>query len=377
MDDIIFVGLDVHKATVNVAIAEGGRGGEVRQVGVFENRPDVLVKMATRLAKGGRQLSFCYEAGPCGYGLQRLLTRSGHACVVVAPSLIPVKAGDRVKTDRRDALMLAKLDRAGELTPIWIPDAAHEAMRDLVRARATTVRTLTKARQHLQGFLLRHEKIYGGVRAWTLAYRRWLTTVRFDHPAQQIVLQDYIHAVGDAEARRDRLVRQIEELMPNWSMAPVVTALQAMRGVALVVAVTVVAEVGDFHRFANPRQLMAYLGLVPSEHSSGKSVRRGASHQGRERAGAARSDRGRLDLPHAGPRQPQAPRPPRGAASGGTGHCLEGAGSALCPISPSGRCRQAEGGGHYGDRTRDDRFHVGDRPPRPAQHSPDWAVDQI
>lgn len=276
MDDIIFVGLDVHKATVNVAIAEGGRGGEVRQVGVFENRPDVLVKMATRLARGGRQLNFCYEAGPCGYGLHRLLTGSGHACVVVAPSLIPVKAGDRVKTDRRDALMLAKLHRAGELTPIWIPDAAHEAMRDLVRARATAVRTLTKARQHLQGFLLRHEKIYGGVRAWTLAYRRWLTTVRFDHPAQQIVLQDYIHAVGDAEARRDRLVRQIEELMPNWSMAPVVTALQAMRGVALVVAVTVVAEVGDFQRFANPRQLMAYLGLVPSEHSSGKSVRRGA-----------------------------------------------------------------------------------------------------
>ena len=172
--------------------------------------------------------------------------------------------------------MLAKLHRAGELTPIWIPDAAHEAMRDLVRARATAVRTLTKARQHLQGFLLRHEKIYGGVRAWTLAYRRWLTTVRFDHPAQQIVLQDYIHAVGDAEARRDRLVRQIEELMPNWSLARVGTALQAMRGVALVVAVTVVAEVGDFHRFANPRQLMAYLGLVPSEHSSGKSVRRGA-----------------------------------------------------------------------------------------------------
>ena len=165
--------------------------------------------------------------------------------------------------------MLARLHRAGELTPIWIPDAAHEAMRDLVRARATAVRALSKARQHLQGFLLRHDRICHGARAWTLAYRRWLTTVRFDHPAQQIVLQDYIHTVEDAECRRDRLTRQIEELMPTWSMALVAAALQAMRGVALVVAVTVVAEVGDFRRFTNARQLMAYLGLVPSE--AGKS----------------------------------------------------------------------------------------------------------
>ena len=273
MDTITYVGLDVHEATISVALAESGRGGEIRQIGVFENRPEVLAKLAARLAKGGRRLSFCYEAGPCGYGLHRLLSGLGHDCVVVAPSLIPIKAGDRVKTDRRDALMLAKLHRAGELTAIWIPDAAHEAMRDLVRARATAGRVLSKARQHLQGFLLRHERIYRG-RAWTLAYRRWLTTVRFAHPAQQIVLQDYIHAVQDAEARLDRLMRQIEELLPSWSMAPVVTALQAMRGVALVVAATVVAEVGDFRRFANARQLMAYLGLVPSEHSSGGTIRR-------------------------------------------------------------------------------------------------------
>lgn len=274
MNDITYVGLDVHKATICVAVAESGREGEVRQIGVFENRPEVLSKMVSRLGKGGRHLNFCYEAGPCGYGLHRFLTGCGYDCVVVAPSLIPMKTGDRVKTDRRDAMMLAKLHRAGELTAIWIPDVAHEAMRDLVRARATAVRVLSKARQHLQGFLLRHDKIYRGVRAWTMAFRRWLTTVRFDHPAQQIVLQDYIHAVQDAELRRDRLTRQIEELLPNWSMAPVARALQAMRGVALVVAVTVVAEVGDFRRFANARQLMAYLGLVPSEHSSGSSIRR-------------------------------------------------------------------------------------------------------
>ena len=210
----------MHKATVCVAIAESGRGGEVRQVSVFENRPDVLCKMVARLGRDRRRLSFCYEAGPCGYGLHRLLIGLGHDCIVVAPSLIPMKAGDRIKTDRRDALMLAKLHRAGELTPIWIPDAAHEAMRDLVRARATAVRRLSKARQHLQGFLLRHDRIYHGARAWTLAYRRWLTTVRFDHPAQQIVLQDYIHAVEDAETRRDRLTRQIEELMPSLVDGP-------------------------------------------------------------------------------------------------------------------------------------------------------------
>jgi transposase len=175
MEDITYVGLDVHKATVCAAVAEGGRSGGVRQLGIFENRPEVLIKMATRLARGGSRLNFCYEAGPCGYGLHRLLTGRGHDCVVVAPSLIPMKAGDRVKTDRRDAMMLAKLHRAGELTPIWIPDAAHEAMRDLVRARATAVRVLSKARQHLQGFLLRHDRIYRGARAWTLAYRRWLT----------------------------------------------------------------------------------------------------------------------------------------------------------------------------------------------------------
>ena len=150
MNDITYVGLDVHKATVCVAIAESGRGGEVREVGVFENRPDVLHKLVARLGKHRRRLKFCYEAGPCGYGLHRLLSGLGHECVVVAPSLIPMKVGDRVKTDRRDALMLAKLHRAGELTPIWIPDAAHEAMRDLVRARATAVRALSKARQHLE-----------------------------------------------------------------------------------------------------------------------------------------------------------------------------------------------------------------------------------
>ena len=275
MNNTIFVGLDVHKATISVAVAEGVAAARCANWALFRTAPIRSRKLVERLAKGGRRLAFCYEAGPCGYGLYRQLTGLGHDCMVVAPSLIPMKAGDRVKTDRRDAVMLAKLHRAGELTAVWVPDAAHEAMRDLIRARATAVRVLGKARQHLQGFLLRHGRVYAGKKGWTLAYRRWLTTVRFDHPAQQIVLQDYIHAVTDAEARVERLTRQIEDLAPDWSMAPVVEALQAMRGVALIVAVTMVAEVGDFSRFDNPRQLMAYLGLVPSEHSSGATVRRG------------------------------------------------------------------------------------------------------
>lgn len=229
MNDIIFVGLDVHKATVAVAVAEGTRGGEVRQLGAIPNRADQIAKLVEKLGKNGRRLNFCYEAGPCGYGLHRQLTALGHDCMVVAPSLIPVKAGDRVKSDRRDAVMLAKLHRAGELTAVWVPDGAHEAMRDLIRARATAVRVLGKACQHLQGFLLRHGRVYAGKKGWTLAYRRWLTTVRFDHPAQQIVLQDYIHAVTDAEARVERLTCQIKDLVPQWSMAPVVEALQAMR----------------------------------------------------------------------------------------------------------------------------------------------------
>jgi len=275
MQDNTFIGLDVHKATISVAVARGERGGEVRHWGTVPHRPDHVRKLVEKLAAGGGRLHVCYEAGPCGYGLHRQVVEMGHDCIVVAPSLIPVKAGDRVKTDRRDAVMLAKLHRAGELTAVWVPDAAHEAMRDLVRARATAVRVLGKARQHLQGFLLRHGRTYPGKKGWTVAYRRWLTTVRFQHPAQQIVFQDYVDAVADAEGRVERLTGQIADLLPNWSLAPVVEAVQAMRGVAFIVAVTVVAEVGDFHRFETPRQLMAYLGLTPSEHSSGSTIRRG------------------------------------------------------------------------------------------------------
>ncbi len=273
-ESIIFVGLDVHKETISVALADGGVRGEVREYGRIANTAAALRRLVGKIGGEGVDLRFCYEAGPCGYGIQRWLTQAGHECIVVAPSLIPRRAGESIKTDRRDANSLAKLHRAGELTAVWVPDEAHEAMRDLVRARLAAVHSLRRARQQLSGFLLRHGHHYHRP-AWTLMHRRWLAGVRFAQPAHHVVLEDYIEAVDAAMARRDRLTAQIEALLPYWSLAPVVMALQAMRGMALVNAATVIAELGDLTRFSNPRQLMAYLGLVPSERSSGGAVKRG------------------------------------------------------------------------------------------------------
>src|ERR1700747_462294 len=274
-DRITYVGLDVHKDSIVVAVAVGGLRGEVREYGRIANAPTALDRLLRKLGGDGMTLRFCYEAGPCGYGIQTPLSAHGHRCVVVAPSLIPKQAGDRVKTDRRDAASLARLHRAGELTAVWVPDARHEAMRDLVRARLDAVHALRRARQQLSGFLLRQSCHYGRP-AWTKLHRRWLAGLRFEQAAHHIVLEDYIAAVEAAEARRDRLTAQIEAMLPDWTLAPVVAGLQTMRGMALVNAATVIAELGDLSRFANPRQLMAYLGLVPSERSSGTSVRRGA-----------------------------------------------------------------------------------------------------
>jgi transposase len=271
-DRITYVGLDVHKESIVVAVASGGLRGEVREYGRIANTAAALDRLLRKL--GGMALRFCYEAGPCGYGIQRRLSAQGHECVVVAPSLIPKRAGDRVKTDRRDAASLAKLHRAGELTAVWVPDARHEAMRDLVRARLDAVHSLRRARQQLSGFLLRQGCHYGRP-AWTKLHRRWLAGLKFDQAVHHVVLEDYIAAVEVAQIRRDRLTAQIETMLPDWTLAPVVTALQTMRGMALVNAATLIAELGDLSRFTNPRQLMAYLGLVPSEHSSGASVKRG------------------------------------------------------------------------------------------------------
>jgi len=273
-DRITYVGLDVHKDSIVIAVAAGGLRGEVREYGRIANTSAALDRLLRKLGGDGMKLRFCYEAGPCGYGIHRRLSARGHECVVVAPSLIPKRAGDRVKTDRRDAASLAKLHRAGELTAVWVPDCRHEAMRDLVRARLDAVHSLRRARQQLSGFLLRQGCHYRRP-AWTKLHRRWLAGLSFAQAVHHIVLEDYIAAVEGAEARRDRLTAQIEAMLPDWTLAPIVAAVQTMRGMALVNAATLIAELGDLSRFANPGQLMAYLGLVPSEYSSGATIKRG------------------------------------------------------------------------------------------------------
>jgi transposase len=281
----LFVGLDVSKLKMSVALAEAGRAGEVRFFGDISSAPAAMAALVGKLAKRGAKLHFCYEAGPTGYELHRQIVALGHECAVVAPSLIPKRAGDRVKTNRRDALSLARLHRAGELTAVWVPDRGHEAMRDLVRAREAAVDASRRARQQLQSFLLRQGRLYTGRKPWTRAHTGWLCDQRFDHPAHQIVLVEYRQAIEEAEVRLQRLTQQVAETVASWSMAPVVKAYQAMRGVSLLTAVTFVVEIGDVRRFENPRQLMAYLGLVPSEASTGERVQRsGITKAGNGRA---------------------------------------------------------------------------------------------
>lgn len=271
---ILYVGLDVHKTTIAVAVAEEGRNGEVRSQGTIEHTSANVKKLIRRLERFDCNLHFCYEAGCCGYGLQRQITAAGHSCMVIAPSMIPRKSGDHIKTDRRDAIKLARLHRAGELEAVWVPDTAHEAMRDLVRARADAMEHIRTCKQHLQSFLLRHGRVYNGLKSWTRMHYRWMTEQKFEHPAHQIVFQDYINAIHDAEKHHEQLVGQIEELIPHWSMRPLLEALCLMKGINLIAAATILSVTGDLRRFPTPAQLSAYFGLVPSEHSSGDSIKR-------------------------------------------------------------------------------------------------------
>jgi transposase len=259
-----FVGFDSAKKKHAMAIAESGRDGEVRYVGEIDSTPATVERVIGKLAGRYEKLHFCYEAGPLGYGLYRQICGLGHDCTVVAPSLIPRKRGERVKTNRRDAVTLARLLRAGELTSVWVPDAIHEGVRDLVRAREAASQDVRKKRQQLLSFLLRHGRSFGGRKHWTLAHQRWLAEQKFEHPAQQIVFQDAIDSIADAVARLKRLDEQLVAIVPSWSMAPVVEAYQAMRGVSFMVAVTFAAEIGDVRRFDNPRQLMGFLAPQPT-----------------------------------------------------------------------------------------------------------------
>lgn len=274
-DDITtFVGLDVHKDSIAVAAAEPGRAPP-RFVGTTGPQLSELCKALSHLGKPAA-LHLAYEAGPCGYALARELIARGYRCEVIAVAKTPRKPGERIKTDRRDALMLARYLRAGELTPVTVPDARDEALRDLSRAREDAVRARLKARQQLKAMLLRHGHRYSGKTSWTAAHERYLGQVSFAHAAQNIAYAEYRAAVREAHERVQRLEASLREQADTWRFAPVVRALMTLKGIDFVAAVTLVAELGDLARFAHPRELMSYLGLVPSEYSTGESRRQGA-----------------------------------------------------------------------------------------------------
>ena len=272
-DCIMHIGMDVDKEHISIAIADGGRDEEVLDYGRIDSdlgSIDKLIRKLQSKQKKGKKLRFVYEAGPCGYTIYRHLRNKGIECGVVAPSLIPRASGDRVKTNRRDAIKLARLDRAGELREVYVPKEEDEAMRDLSRGRGAAVRATTKVQQQSGAMVLRNGIRYMGEgKKWSKAYREWLRGLKMGHAVQQIVLAEYLEALEEGEKRVKRLTEEMEKMVPGWRMEAVVKALQALRGVRLVTAVGMVAEVGDMTRFEKPRELMAYLGLVPTENSTG------------------------------------------------------------------------------------------------------------
>jgi len=270
------VGLDVHKDSIAVAYATSQRNDTPHFVGAIGTRQADIDKLLRRLHAKASQLLFAYEAGPCGYVLYRYLASKGLECQVVAPSLIPKRPGDKVKTDRRDAVELARLLRSGDLTSVYVPSVEHEAVRDVCRARDAARLTLKAAKLRPKSFLLRLGLHYTGRADWTAAHRRYLARVVCPTAAQQIVFQESIRAVDEQVDRLQRLERELLDLASHWQLWPVVNALHALRGVQWVVALTVVAELVDLTRFDNPRQLAAFVGLIPSEHSSGRQRRQGS-----------------------------------------------------------------------------------------------------
>jgi transposase len=272
----LYVGLDVHKESIAVAYVAKDHDAEVIYLGTIGTRQCDIDHLIRKMQSKAKHLVFVYEAGPCGYWLYRYLTKKGYDCWVVAPSLIPKKPGDRVKTDRRDAVQLARLMRSGDLTRVYVPTVEDEAIRDLTRAREDTLRDLKSAKFRLKAFLLRQDIRYVGRANWNPAHLRWLAEVVCPTPAQQIVFQEYVRAVNEHTERLQRLEQELQEQVKSWRLHPVVDALQALRGVQFTAAVTMVAEIGDLTRFDTPRELMKFLGLIPSEYSSGDQRRQGS-----------------------------------------------------------------------------------------------------
>jgi transposase len=274
----LYVGLDVHKDSIVIAIAEPGRNGEIRLFGTITNDLHALEKALTRIRKAhpDASLEVAYEAGPCGFVIARRLKQLKVPCLVAAPSLIPKQPGSPFKTDKRDARGLARLLRAGELTAVYVPEATDEAIRDLCRARTDAVDDHRRCRHRLKGFLLRHGFRYQGKANWSQPHMRYLRELVLPHPAMKTILEEYLQGIDAAHARVQRIEQSMLTLLETWRLKPAVEALMAFRGFQLVAAMITVSELGDIHRFKHPRQLMTYLGLVPTEATSGPRQRLGA-----------------------------------------------------------------------------------------------------
>jgi transposase len=273
MTKMTHVGLDVHKASI--AIAKLRPGSDTPLVWEIPNDSKTIKKVFGKMLGEAWGLRCCYEAGPCGFELQRQLEVMGIECVVVAPSLIPRRPGERIKTDRRDAVMLVRLDRAHELSPIHVPTSDEEAVRDLVRAREDVRKDLAAARNRLNNFLLRHGRVFRDGTHWTLKHKRWLASQTFERPAEKLAFEHYLAAVAHQDACRASLEREIAAVAAQPPFAEGVAKLSCLRGIATLSAMVLLTEIRDFRRFRHPRELMAYVGLVPSEHSSGATTRRG------------------------------------------------------------------------------------------------------
>jgi len=274
----LYLGLDVHKDSITIALAHEGRQGEIRLFGTITNDLHALEKALARIRKAhlGAHLEVAYEAGPCGFGIARRLHQLKVSCLVAAPSLIPKQPGSPFKTDKRDARTLARLLRAGDLVAVYIPEPTDEAIRDLCRARTDAVDDLRRCRQRLKSFLLRHGYRYQGQAHWTQAHMRYLRELVLPHPAMKTILEEYLQGIDAAHARVQRTEASMAQLLESWRLKPAVQALMALRGFQLVAAMITVSELGDIHRFAHPRQLMVYLGLVSMEDSSGPRQRLGS-----------------------------------------------------------------------------------------------------